>query len=204
CVAASGDLVSVAPGNYPESIRMKPGVSVISQYGAAVTTINAAGKPCTDSTYCAKRTGNQCSVVVFPSGHSPTTHLEGFTLTGGAGLIYPVPPSTPTMIAGGGIFVFSSPTIMNNVITNNVLSGTQRHYNGGGVYVAVGSPVISNNTITGNRAVPGPGVTGAETYGYGGGIWVGFFSDPIVVGNIISGNAAADPNAANSLGAGGG
>src|SRR5262249_15296511 len=70
--------------------------------------------------------------------------------------------------------------------------------------VAAGAWVIANNTSSGNRAVPGPGATGASTYGYGGGIWVGFFSDPIIVGNIISGNAATDPNAANSIGAGGG
>jgi hypothetical protein len=183
---------------------MRPGVSVLSQGGAAVTTINAAGKPCTDSNFCAKRTGNQCSVVVFPSGHNPSTHLEGFTLTGGAGLPYPVPPATPTQVAGGGIFVISSPTIMNNVITNNILAGTQKMYNGGGIYVAAGAPVISNNTITGNRAVPGAGAAGAVTYGYGGGIWIGFFSDPIITSNIISGNRAGDPNVAYSLGGGGG
>src|SRR5262245_19123403 len=45
CVGVSGDTVSVAPGNYPESLRMKPGVSVISQGGASVTTINGAGQP---------------------------------------------------------------------------------------------------------------------------------------------------------------
>jgi len=203
CAAVSGDTVSVAPGTYPESIRMKPGVSLISQNGAAATTINAAGKPCTETNFCTKRAGSQCSVVLFGSGHTPTTRLEGFTLTGGGGILYPV--ASPAMAAGGGIFVFSSPTIINNVITSNVLSGPMSQYNGGGVYVALGAPVITNNTINGNRAVPPAGSSGSlVTYGYGGGIWVGFFSYPTVTGNVITGNRAGDPNAAYSLGSGGG
>jgi len=202
CNAVSGDTVSVAPGNYPESLRMKPGVSLISQTGAAATTINGAGQPCTDTNYCTKRPGAQCSVVIFGSGHATSTRLEGFTVTGGAGLPYPV--ASPNQINGGGIFVFSSPTIINNVITNNILSGNQKTYQGGGIYVALGAPVISNNTITGNRAVPVAGAAGNVTYGYGGGIFVGFVSDPTVTSNVITGNRAGDPNVAYSLGGGGG
>jgi len=200
CAAVSGDTVSVAPGTYLESLRMKPGVSVISQGGAAVTTINAASQPCTDVNYCTKLAGNRCSVVLFGSGHTIATRLEGFTLTGGAGR----EQASPAHIAGGGIFVFSSATIVNNVITNNVLTGPKSEYRGAGVYVALGAPVISNNTITGNRAVPPAGAAGSVTYGYGGGIWVGFSSDPIITSNIITGNRAGDPNAAYSLGGGGG
>src|SRR5262245_58777148 len=46
CHSVAGDLVSVAPGTYAESLRMRPGVSVVSTGGAAVTTINGTGKPC--------------------------------------------------------------------------------------------------------------------------------------------------------------
>jgi len=200
CVASSGDAVSVAPGTYPEAIRMKPGVSVTSQGGAAVTTINSSGKPCTDSSFCAKRTGTKCSVVTFSVGHTPATVLDGFTLTGGGGQ----DPNAPVVTAGGGIFVFSSPTIRNNIIQNNVLTGTRRQFVGGGIYVSVGAPVITNNTIAGNRAVPAAGVSGATTFGYGGGIYSSFFSTPQITGNTIQGNRAGDPNLAFSLGAGGG
>src|SRR5262245_25837645 len=41
CAAVSGDTVSVAPGLYTEAVRVRPGVSLISQGGAAVTTINS-------------------------------------------------------------------------------------------------------------------------------------------------------------------
>jgi len=208
CVAVSGDTVSVAPGTYPEAVRMRPGVSLISQGGAAVTTINAAGKPCTQgggtdpNPFCAKRTGNQCSVVTFALGHTTSTVLDGFTLTGGAGL-----PQNSTWVAGGGIFVFSSPTIINNIITNNVLTGPSpenRDLRGAGVYVAKGAPIISNNTITGNRAVPAAGASGSVTFGYGGGLWLSPYAEPVVTNNIITGNRAGDPNAAYSLGVGAG
>jgi len=200
CVAVSNDVVSVAPGNYPEAIRMKPGVSVTSQGGATVTTINAAGQPCTDTNFCAKRAGNQCSVVTFASGHTPTTVLDGFKLTGGAGQA----PTSPVVVGGGGVFVFSSPTIRNNIITNNILAGTRREFDGGGIYVSLGAPVITNNVITGNRAVPAAGVSGATTYGYGGGIYSSFFSNPTMTDNTIQSNVAGDKTLAFHVSAGGG
>jgi putative metal-binding protein len=204
CAAVGGDLVSVFPGTYNEAIRMKPSVSVVSQGGATVTTINGSGQNCTNANWCSKNaTANRCSVVTFASGHTPATVLDGFTITGGAGQA----PGSPPVVGGGGIFVFSSPTIRNNIIQNNVLlqvSPTRREFDGAGIYVSVGAPVITNNVITGNRAVPPAGVSGAATYGYGGGIYSSFFSLPQVVANTIQGNQAGDPNLAFSLGAGGG
>ncbi len=208
CNSVSGDTVSVAPGTYLEAIRMKIGVSVISQAGAATTIINALNQPCTDSNnLCAKRAGStQCSVVTFGSNHTSSTVLQGFTLTGGQGLPQPVGPS-PTNLAGGGIYVFSSPTILNNIVTNNILSGPSSvngDQRGAGIYVAVGSPVISGNTISGNRAVPPAGNSSTPTFGYGGGVWMSVFSSPSFTQNIVQGNQAGDPNAAFSLGTGGG
>jgi len=202
CASSSGDTVSVAAGTYIEAIRMRPGVSLVSQGGAAVTTLNAAGQPCTDNDFCSKRPGSQCSVVTFASGHTTATVLDGFTITGGAGLIQ------TTKVAGGGIYVFSSPTIMNNVITNNTLSGPLPQggdLRGAVVYVAVGEAVISSNVISGNVAIPPAGTSYSDaTFGYGGGVWVSYFSAPTVTGNVIHGNTAGDPAVDYSLGSGGG
>lgn len=198
CAAAAGDDITVAPGTYPEAIRMRPGVSVISQGGPAVTTIDATGQPCSDSDFCTKRAGTQCSVVTFSSGHTPATILDGFTLTGGAGLIQ------STKVAGGGIFVFSSPTITNNVITNNLLAGPHPDFFGAGIYVGVGDPIITGNVISGNTAVPAAGVSTALTFGYGGGIWVSSFASATITDNVVSGNQAGDSALAYSIGAGGG
>ncbi|MFQ5718983.1 MAG: DUF1565 domain-containing protein, partial [Acidobacteriota bacterium] len=198
CASAAGDTVSVAPGTYPEAIRMRPGVSVLSQGGPAVTTIDATGQPCSDNDFCTKRVGNQCSVVTFASGHTPSTVLDGFTLTGGAGLIQ------TAHVAGGGIFVFSSPTITNNVISGNILAGPRDDFLGSGIYVAVGNPVISGNVISGNTAVPPAGTSTAVTFAYGGGIWVSSFASATITDNVISGNTAGDATVAYSIGAGGG
>src|SRR5262245_47615687 len=46
CHSVSGDLVSVAPGTYAESLRMRPGVSVVSTGGYTATTIDGTGKQC--------------------------------------------------------------------------------------------------------------------------------------------------------------
>ncbi len=199
CAAMSGDMVSVAEGVYPESIRMKPGVSVSSSGSAAGTTINGFGQQCTESDFCTKRlTTTQCSTVIFASGHTPATVLEGFTITGGEGFV------DVLNTAGGGIYIFSSPTIRDNIITDNVLMGPTDDLDGAGIYVAVGQPIITNNTISFNKASPPGGGGASSSSGYGGGIFVGFFSAPTIVGNLIANNQAGDPNAGNSVGTGGG
>ena len=201
CAAASGDTVQVAPGVYPESLRMKPGVAVVSEMGALATIINAQGQPCTETNYCTKKTGDQCSVVIFSTGHERTSVLDGFTLTGGAGTVQ------SGWVAGGGVFLASSATVTNNIITNNILSGPSPQgldLRGAGVYVSKGAPLLSNNTISANRATPPAGTSGTWSLGYGGGVWLGFLSATEVMSNVIQGNLAGDPNTAFSLGSGGG
>ena len=201
CLAASGDTVQVAPGVYPESLRMKPGVVVVSEMGALQTTINAQGQPCTETNYCTKKTGNQCSVVIFSTGHDRTSVLDGFTLTGGAGTVQ------SSWVAGGGVFLASSATVTNNIITNNNLSGPSPQgldLRGAGVYVSKGVPLVRNNTISANRAAPPAGTSGTWSLGYGGGVWLGFLSAPEVMSNVIQGNTAGDEATAFSLGSGGG
>ncbi len=205
CGAASGHTISVAPGTYLEAVRMRPGVSLVSQGGAAVTTIDGTGQPCTSNStdggqipFCTKQSGSQCSVVTFASGHTASTVLDGFTITGGEGLIQ------TSIVGGGGIFVFSSPTIINNVVMDNVLSGPRDAFHGAGIYVALGEPIITGNVISGNLAVPAAGSGSAYTMAYGGGISVGFFSDPVITSNIIQNNVAGDSALNQSSGTGGG
>src|SRR5262249_24879235 len=81
CNAVAGDSVSVAPGTYSESLRMRPGVSVISTGGYAVTTIDGTGKVCVSADFCTNLSGsNQCSVVVFGSNFVNADILDGFTI----------------------------------------------------------------------------------------------------------------------------
>ena len=60
-----GGTVEVSPGHYNESLRMFPGVSVVSSDGPAVTTIDATGKACIQSDCAPSSTNLTCSAVVF-------------------------------------------------------------------------------------------------------------------------------------------
>ena len=217
---ATGGTVMVQPGSYNESLRMVPGVSVISTGGPSVTTVDATGRPCSvkgsdpGPPDCgdASTTNLTCSVVVFGSDSLSTDRLEGLRLTGGTGLRRTV--GTLEAVAGAGIFVFgSSPVITNNEIVNNTMShaDTPPNHWGGGIYLRGApaidiNPEITYNLIEGNLAVPqfqgggGNNATGA----FGGAIYVGYYTYPTVRGNTIRLNQAGDTNTSNQFGAGGG
>ena len=151
--AANGDTVLVAPGIYREIINFSgKAITVTSSGGASVTIIDGR---------------QQGSVVTFSTRETNSSVLNGFTLQNGnaAGS----PPE------GGGVACyFTSPTITNNIIQNNISS-----YEGGGIGSYFGSPIIINNLIT-NNAVP----NGLQ----GGGIGIGGASQAQVIGNVISNN----------------
>jgi hypothetical protein len=213
CHAAAGDLVSVAPGTYLESVRMRPGVSVVSALGYAATTIDGTGKRCIRGAttpsdpvldYCSLLAGStQCASVVFGSGFANADRLDGFTIRGVAG----VDRQSDGTIAGGGIFALSSPTISNNLIIGNALAGSHAYFVGAGIYLNATQssiPVITRNTIEGNRSVPGPGTYGAYTYGSGGGVYAGFNAHATMSQNVVRNNVAGEASVAYSTGWGGG
>ena len=192
----SGGTVLVRPGTYHESLRMFPGVSVVSTDGPAVTTIDATARPCTTSQCVLSTLNLTCATVVFPSGMTSTDRLEGFRITGGSGLLREL--GAEDAVAGGGVFVFDgSPTITNNEIVDNVLSsGSTKNYWGGGIYL-LGTqyatpiaPVITNNLIEGNAADPPAGSANNPSQAFGGGIYVGQNSAPLVSGNTLRSNQA--------------
>ena len=88
------------------------------------------------------------SVIRFAGGDTST--IKGFTIQNG------------DAVYGGGIDIgSSSPTIENNIITNNTATGL-----GGGIRVVQSSPTIINNNIVDNTA-----------NAYGGGIYVNWDSE---------------------------
>ncbi len=137
--AATGDTVLVAPGTYNENIDFKGKAIVVTSgatsfSGAASTTINGvlAGLP----------------VVVFATNEPATTILNGFTVQNGH-------PGASLLANGGGISIsHASPTVSNNVVTNNI---------GCGIFVFdQASPVIQGNHITQNT-FPAPRGHGCNT-----------------------------------------
>lgn len=185
--ASSTDTVLVAAGRYAPStngesfsINMKNGVRLIGA-GAAVCTLDA----------------EQTNRVIFCSGINDTaTRIEGFTITKGI-------TKERTSYLGGGIYCYhSSPTITNNIITdnnadlagggicanrgcysiiaNNTITANSTGRYGGGIFCQLASPTITNNTITNNSASGGPG----------GGICCYYASNPTITNNVITGNSA--------------
>lgn len=187
--ANSGDTVLVASGTYVENINFGgKAVTVTSSGGPAVTTIDG---------------GALGSVVTFSTGETAASVLSGFTIRNGL----------QNGLPGGGIYISNaSPTIAGNIITRNHAAV------GCGIYVNGGSPLIQNNTITindqtgaGSGGEGGGGILVSGTSsapaapqivgntitnnsvangGDGGGLSVGFFSSPLIQGNLIQGNTA--------------
>jgi parallel beta-helix repeat protein len=157
--ASPGDTVLVADGTYKESIDFHgKALTVTSENGAAVTTIDA---------------GKLNTVVFFVTGETSAAVLNGFTITNGLSGF-----QSPGFGEGGGIIVANaSPTITNNVITNNGAC------NGAGIGIGFAGPLIQGNTITNNFQAGCSGGIG------GGGISIrGESSGTRLLNNVISNN----------------
>lgn len=155
--ATNGDTVLVAPGTYYENLNFKgKAITVSSSGGAAVTKVHG---------------GLVSPVVQFITGETISSVISGFTLT--RGLARNVNNSNTDDTGGGIAIVNSSPTITNNVITDN-FGG---HAFGGGIGFDNTSAVITNNTISNNIAV--------------GGAIGGSVGSPVVRGNVLEDNKGA-------------
>ena len=93
--------MQVAPGTYYENINFSgKAITVISEQGPAATVIDG---------------GALDSVVKFIATEGRSSVLSGFTLQNGLST-----SNTPGFGNGGGIWInLTSPTIQNNIITNN-------------------------------------------------------------------------------------
>jgi beta propeller repeat protein/parallel beta-helix repeat protein len=149
----NGDVVVVEPGTYLENIDFLgksitvTGTDPNDPDIVAATVING---------------NNRGSVVTFESGESPEAVLTGFTITGGYGTA--VAEIGNYIFWGAGVFCYgSSPTIKNNVITDNIgaiqIVGDNpeqwRLCYGAGIGCFVSGAIITNNVIKNNSAYAG-------------------------------------------------
>jgi len=149
--AAPGDTVLVEPGVYYENLWFyKRNLLVTSKYlsNQDTATINKTIIDGSDLT----RGEKNGSVVYFSSGVDSSSTLMGFTIRGGMGSEVEIGANKRTN--GGGIFcdVGSTPTIANNVITEN-----RAEHDGGGIFIYSAAPNILHNIITNNFTVKGSG-----------------------------------------------
>jgi len=154
--ASNGDTVLVSAGTYYEQINFNgKAITVLSQSGNKVTIIDG--------------TGLLGPVVIFGTGETTHSVLQGFTIQNGS--------LNSSSFEGGGIAVIgASPSIIGNIIRNNVAVDR-----GGGINIYQGSPLVQGNTITGNTVA----FTGGTE---GGGIDVLAASSARIVGNTIQNN----------------
>ena len=156
---SAGDTVLVAPGTYYENIVWPSTQNILlkSESGANATIIDGGGI---------------AKVISINTSVYSTTIIDGFTIKNGY---------APN---GGGIGCgySSSPTIKNNIITQNVAYDIPTNYGGGGG-IAVGynsSPIIIDNIIEYNSA----------TAGFGGGLACAINCNPIIENNIFENNSS--------------
>jgi len=155
------DCVVVLPGTYFENLNfMGKAIKVKSRSGPEATVIDG---------------GQLSSVVLFDSGEDRNSVLKGFTITNGTGSLDPY----QWALCGGGIHcIFSSPMIVNNIITQNFVSNFGAF--GGGICLWGSNAVIFHNRVEFNRSY--------DDDGAGIACWDG--SDAIIANNIIWGNSA--------------
>jgi hypothetical protein len=186
--AADGDTVLVSEGEYVVSSPIMfnrtdlpfKDVNVRAESGPQRTTIRMADT---------LEDPNLASVVVFRSGESERSVLEGFTLTGGTGTLYNF--QWGDVRVGGGIFCDApcAPRIVNCVI------GENRAEYGGGVFCwNWASPGIEGSEIVRNLATGGTLTAGA-------GFCSSMGSSPIISRCTIAENVATGVGA-SSLGGG--
>ncbi len=176
--STTGDEVWVASGRYPESVELKPHVSLYGGFLGGEETREARNWAANETIIDA--TGLYATVVTV----ADHTTLDGFTVTGGdsrradgGGVYCPAEVSCSldnctitenTARNGGGIYCSeeSSVRFTNSIITNNtVINRNWQGGEGGGVICShVSSAIFENCTISGNAAALGGGVLSVSSY----------------------------------------
>jgi hypothetical protein len=187
-VAATGDEIRVASGVYTDEDVINFGYVI-----ALTKTVTLRGGYDGSFSDPPDPTANPTTLDAEQDGHvvsitgdiSPT--IDGFIITGGdatgRGGIIPGGQD-----AGGGIYCYQAhPTIVNNVITDNVAS-SNASVAGGGVYLLF----CDRATISGNTIVSNTASTGGT--GRGGGLTLDY-SEATLSGNVVMSNTASTSGA---------
>ncbi len=176
--AIDGDSILVPPGIYIGTINISgKNITVASEQGPLVTVID----------------GNRLDTVVTINSNSST--VEGFTIQNG----------TNATVGGGGIEIGAgAPTILNNIVANNLFRGielaftsavvrqnTIRNNSRGGISIrGAGSAVVIDNFILNN--------SGPSSSLDAGGISMNAAGTPTIQDNTISGNTGGAISMGNS------
>ncbi len=169
--ASTGDTILVLPGTYYERIDFLGKNLIVGSL--FLTTGN--------SDYITEtiiKKDSLGTVITFSRGETHAAMITGFTIKCGTGTWH------EDGLYGGGIFIKkSSPTILNNIITQNSMPSCSNR--GGGIAIKDSSnPLILRNTISYNYILY---FCDCICY-FGGGIWVDSTSNPIIGGSYFDAN----------------
>ncbi|MEP7168936.1 MAG: T9SS type A sorting domain-containing protein [Bacteroidota bacterium] len=209
--SANGDTILVQPATYFENLNFRgKNIFLTSLYYLnsntsyiSSTIINGSLPVNPDTASC----------VIFNSGEDSTAVLQGFTLTAGTGTKWNDIHGAGLFREGGGVLIeLSSPSILHNIITNNIVTNTTgvASTGGGGIRVSDGNPIICSNIISFNQGRYGAGIvlnytgcritnniiasnTGGQEFNGGSGIWIisNLAATPkVIVNNTMTNNSS--------------
>jgi hypothetical protein len=182
--ASNGDTVFVSPGTYNENIDF---------HGKNITVTSGAASFTDAATTTTIINGTQDGpVATFNSGETSGAVLNGFTIQNGHSSVGASLPAAGVWISG------ASPTISNNLITNNTGNGIL--LTNLGTASIQSSSLIQGNDIRNTTTVPETGVLG----GVGNGLVISTLGNIQVIDNTIENNTAYSPVDTSSPSDGGG
>jgi len=179
--AVDGDTVLVADDTYYENIRFNGKEIIVASHFIMDGDTNHINNTIIDGSQPINP--DSAAVVMFIHGEDTTSILNGFTITGGTGLLN----MTWQFWAGGGIYTSNAGAkIVNNKIINNHVEGDANTNAGGaGIQFLFGEDehwaVVDNNTISHNTS------TSHNYSAFGGGIWISI--NGIIRNNTIEHNS---------------
>lgn len=189
--STDGDTVLVASGTYFENIRFMGKAITLGSYYIIDGDSNTIVNTIIDGSQSANP--DSAAVVMFVHGEDTTSILNGFTITGGTGVLN----MTWQGQFGGGIYAFHSGCkIINNIITENHV---ERDYLAGGAGISIYQDqagdiwtVIRDNYIGYNTA------TANGFSAFGGGIATA--SNSYVENNLIEHNTCTNTGGSTDAG----
>ena len=188
--AADGDTLLVAENTYYENIKfMGKAITVASEYIMDNDSLHIVNT-IIDGSQAANP--DSAAAVMFVDGEDTTSILNGFTITGGSGVMF----MNYAVRAGGGIFSYNSGCkIINNIITENHVEDDDKAGAAGiGCMQDQGDHwvTVRDNYIGYNTALAG-GLTA-----FGGGLAI--MTDCVIENNLIEHNTCTNTNGATDGG----
>jgi len=151
--ASDGDIVLVDTGLYLENISFKgKAITVKSHYDPLNPDSSFINNTIIDGSQPAH--ADSGSVVIFVSGESTNSILQGFTIRHGTGTY----PDKYGRLSGGGVFCMnSSGSLLHNRIINNLVNRVDVNVLGGAGVCAEGNSndtlIMNSNTIAYNQGI---------------------------------------------------